>query len=97
METLAIILAAAMPICFGVSWPFSIVRSWRARTAQGKSPIFLGFLIVGYICGILATVIGGTFTWIQYLYIADLVMVLIDFSIYLRNRKLDRERKASGK
>ena len=94
METFAKILAAAMPICFGVSWPFSIMRSWRSRTAKGKSPVFLGFLIAGYVCGIAATVIGGTFTWIQYLYIADLLMVLTDFAIYFRNRKLDKLRKA---
>lgn len=94
MGILKDILAAGMPICFGISWPFSIIKSWKSRTAAGKSPIFLSFLIIGYICGISATVIGGTFGWIQYLYIADLLMVSTDFALYFRNRRLDRARQA---
>lgn len=94
MELLRTILAAGMPICFGVSWPFSIVKSWRSRTAAGKSPVFLSFLVLGYICGITANFIGGDYKlWIQILYMVDLLMVLTDFALYIRNRHLDKSKK----
>lgn len=86
---MAKIFEAAMLVCFGFSWPFSIARSLKARTAKGKSPIFLALLIIGYICGITAKLISGTFVWVGILYIADMLMVITDFIIYFRNRKLD--------
>ena len=29
-----------MLVAFGFSWPFNIIKSWRSRTAKGKSVIF---------------------------------------------------------
>ena len=43
-------LEAAMVFCFGISWPLSIIKSYRARTSQGKSIVFLMFILVGYAC-----------------------------------------------
>lgn len=84
------ILEAGMLICFGFSWPFSIVRSWKARTAGGKSPVFLSLIILGYICGIAAKIYAGAFLWVGILYVIDMLMVTTDLLIYFRNRKLDR-------
>ena len=33
-------LEVMMLICFGLSWPFNIVKSWKSRTARGKSLLF---------------------------------------------------------
>ena len=38
-------LEALMVIAFGISWPMNIVKSVRARTAKGKSFLFLIFSI----------------------------------------------------
>ena len=84
------ILEAAMLVCFGCSWPFSIARSLKARTSKGKSPVFLFLLIIGYLCGITAKIITGAFFWIGILYIADLLMVTTDLIIWFRNRRLDK-------
>ena len=59
---MAEILEAAMVISFGVSWPTSIIKSYRARTAKGKSLLFLCFIFFGYVCGIAAKVISGSIT-----------------------------------
>ena len=48
------LLEALMILCFGVSWPISIRKSWVSRTAKGKSLFFEVFLLIGYICSISA-------------------------------------------
>lgn len=85
-------LEAVMLICFGISWPFSIVRSLKSRTAAGKSPVFLIFIIIGYVCGIAAKISGGEFFPVGILYVADMLMVITDLLIYFRNRRLDKLR-----
>ena len=37
-----------MLLCFGVSWPINVVKSYRMRTAKGKSLPFLIAIFVGY-------------------------------------------------
>jgi len=84
------IFETAMLVCFGLSWPLSILRSWRARTARGKSLPFLCAIAVGYAAGIAAKVVGSQLTYVIAFYIANLVMVCADIALYFRNRKLDR-------
>ena len=84
------ILETVMLICFGLSWPMSIARSWRARTAKGKSLLFMIAIAVGYAVGIAAKFIGGPVTYVVAFYMANLVMVCADIALYFRNRKLDR-------
>ena len=31
------ILEMVMIVCFGISWPLSVYKSYKARTAKGKS------------------------------------------------------------
>ncbi len=38
--------------CFGLSWPISIAKSIKSRTAKGKSVFFEIFLLIGYGYGI---------------------------------------------
>ena len=42
-----------MLLCFGVSWPVSIHRSWTSRSTGGKSPLFMALIITGYIAGVI--------------------------------------------
>ncbi|MBL8029238.1 MAG: hypothetical protein JNL74_22645, partial [Fibrobacteres bacterium] len=67
----------------------SIARSWRSRTAKGKSIIFLFVVIVGYVAGIIHKVF---YNWdkVILLYIINLTMVSIDAAIYYRNKSLDK-------
>lgn len=79
-----------MVLCFGVSWPVSIAKSWRCRTAKGKSPVFLVFIIVGYLCGIVWKLLSGSITYVFWFYVLNLLMVSVDLCLYFRNARLDR-------
>ncbi len=85
------ILEMSMVICFGVSWPISILKSYKARTAKGKSLVFLIFIWIGYVCGILSKIMSDKITYVLVFYIINIVMVSIDLLLYLRNMKLDRK------
>ena len=83
-----------MLICFGMSWPISVIKSYRARTTTGKSLPFLLFILVGYIAGIMAKLLAPAFKWyVLFFYVLNLVMVSTDLLLYWRNYKLDQQRK----
>lgn len=81
---------AAMVICFGLSWPTSIIKSYTSRTAKGKSIIFLCFVLVGYLFGIASKFLSGKLSYVVVFYIINLIMVSLDLCLYFRNRKLDQ-------
>lgn len=99
-EMMCNLLEAGMILCFGLSWPISIRKSWVSRTAKGKSLFFELFIWIGYIFGIANK-------WIQYVdnpnrswlfilawafYFLNITEITIDMALYFRNRKLDKER-----
>lgn len=87
-----------MLVAFGFSWPFNIVKSWRSRTAKGKSVLFEFVVVFGYLIGLLGKFIiwktTGTPPWSIWFYIADIAMVSIDIVLYFRNTALDRQSEA---
>lgn len=87
------IFESIMLICFGFAWPFQIHHSYVSRTAKGKSALFSYVVIIGYAAGILHKVIYSM-DGVIYLYIADLIMVIIDLMLYYRNCALDRKADA---
>ncbi|MGB5824034.1 MAG: hypothetical protein WBH44_08140 [Proteocatella sp.] len=80
-----------MVISFGVSWPTSILKSYTSRTANGKSLIFLIFILIGYGFGITSKIISGKITYVFIFYIINMIMVFIDILLYFRNKKLDKK------
>lgn len=100
------LLEALMILCFGLSWPISIRKSWVSRTAKGKSLFFEFFIWIGYIFGIARKIIlwstsTGPLGWLFYLgwffYVLNIVEITIDMGLYFRNVKLDQERDAARK
>ncbi|HOV70398.1 MAG TPA: hypothetical protein PLZ84_08760 [Clostridia bacterium] len=79
-----------MLICFGLSWPVSIIKSYTARSAKGKSRFFLLLILFGYIFGIIAKLISGSITYVIAFYALNCLMTLIDLMLYIRNRRLDK-------
>ena len=85
-----------MIFCFGISWPLSIVKSWKSRTAKGKSLYFELFIWVGYVFGIVRKFMlwNGTQDWVFILgwvfYFFNLTAISIDMLLYFRNVRLDR-------
>ena len=93
---MAQIFETVMLICFGLSWPFNITKSLRARTARGKSVLFEIMIIIGYLCGLAGKFVSGNITYVAAFYVADILMVSIDMTLTLRNRRLDRLAEAAG-
>ena len=97
------LLEALMIICFGLSWPISIYRSYVSRTAKGKSLFFEVFLWIGYVFGITRKILqlnaGDNINGLFYLglvfYILNIIEISIDMGLYFRNCRLDRIRDAA--
>ena len=89
------IFEAAMLICFAASWPFNLLKAYRARTTVGTSVLFMLIVLLGYICGIADKFVSDDITYVLAFYIFDLGLVTIGVLIYLRNRKLDRNADTS--
>ena len=83
-----------MVVSFGISWPTAILKSYRSRTAAGKSILFLGFVFFGYICGIVSKLTADKITYVLAFYVLNLVMVGVDICLYVRNKRLDARGKA---
>ena len=47
---MAALLEFGMLFAFGFSWPFAIARTYRAKRVDGKSPMFMVIVILGYCC-----------------------------------------------
>ena len=91
------IFEAIMMICFGVSWPVSVYKSWTARTARGKSLVFEIFIWLGYVSGIIGKLLSGNITYVLAIYILNIVMVSVDIGLYFRNSRLDRQQPEPGR
>ena len=88
------ILEILMIVCFGVSWPMNLMKSYQARTTKGKSLPFLLMICIGYVCGITSKIIGGSYKWyVMFFYVLNLCMVLMDVAMYARNYRLDQMNK----
>ena len=87
------ILEATMIILFGISWPLSVYKSFKTKTAKGKSILFLSFILVGYLMGILGKILSHKITWVFIFYCINLLMVSIDFTLYFINMKRDKEKE----
>lgn len=85
------IFEIGMLTCFGAAWPMNIIKSYRSKTAAGKSITFQWAIMIGYVCGITHKILYSN-DIVLYLYILNLVMVSIDTVLFYRNRNLDRQR-----
>ncbi len=93
---MAEILEVLMIICFGASWPFNVIKSYKSRTAKGKSLWFLCLIILGYIAGIASKFLNEAYMaeisnkwYVLFFYVLNLLMVTADLVLYFRNKKLD--------
>ncbi len=83
-----------MLTCFGISWPFAIAKTIRAKNPAGKSYLFAVLIIIGYIAGCLHKLIYR-WDWVFYLYLTLLVLVSTDTLLCLYYAR--RLKKQQGK
>ncbi len=89
MQLLAEVLETMMIIGFGVSWPLSIMRSYKARSTKGKSVLFLFCIAFGYVCGIVSKLLSHNLNLAFWFYIPNIIMVSTDICLYFRNKKIE--------
>ncbi len=83
-----------MIVLFGASWPMNVIKSFKAKTAKGKSFMFLVLIFTGYLFGIAGKLIAGGFKWyVMFFYVLNAVMVATDIVLYFRNKALDKKVK----
>lgn len=92
MEVLANFLETLMIVSFGISWPINVMKSYRGRTAKGKSVLFNYLILFGYISGVAAKIIANNYNLSFYFYFPNILMVIVDIALYYRNKKLDSVR-----
>ncbi len=86
------VLESVMLICFGISWPVSVYKSWTAKSTKGKSLVFIFAIIVGYLAGITGKILGGQLNYVLALYFINLTFVSIDLALYFVNKRREREK-----
>ena len=93
------ILEIIMVLSFGASWPFNVVKSYKARTTKGKSLLFLSLIFFGYIAGIASKFTNESYManfsskwYVLFFYCLNLIMVGVDLCLYYRNYMLDKQK-----
>ncbi len=86
------ILEACMFVCFGASWPFAIIKTFKTKNVKGISPIFLALLFIGYVCGTLHKIYYN-FDYVIILYIFNGSLVFTQIILYLKYRKKSGTKK----
>ena len=91
------LLEIVMIVSFGFSWPMNVIKSYKARTAKGKSLAFLLLILFGYVAGIASKLINEGYMaqfaekwYVLFFYCLNFVMVSADLVMYVRNRHLDK-------
>ncbi len=77
---------AGMLICFGASWPFAVIKTYKSKNVKGKSRLFLTLIIIGYLCGIINKIINSM-DLVFWLYVINLLLVSTDFFLCILYRK----------
>ena len=97
---MAEILEIIMVLSFGASWPFNVMKSYKARSAKGKSVLFLVLILFGYVAGITSKFMNESYMaefdrkwYVLFFYVLNFIMVFIDFCLYLRNVRLDKAKE----
>ena len=98
---MAEIFEIIMIVSFGASWPMNVLKSYKARTAKGKSLGFLCLIFFGYIAGIISKFMNEAYMasfadkwYVLFFYFLNLIMVGADLILYFRNKKLDKKNEA---
>lgn len=88
-------LEAAMLICFGLSWPLSLIKNIKAKTAENMSLRFILLIIVGYIAGITAKIVSHNINYVLLVYLINLIIVSANIIVYFINKRYDSARVTS--
>lgn len=72
---------ALMLICFGVSWPVALIKTYTTKSVKGKSFLFLLLVLLGYIFGVIHKIIYN-FDYVILLYLLNGLLVAADMALW---------------
>lgn len=84
------IFEAGMLICFGISWPIAVYKTFKKKRVEGKSLTFSILILTGYIFGIINKIFYNN-DWVLYLYILNTIFVLWDIMLHLKYKALKQQ------
>ena len=76
------IFEVIMLICVGFSWPFAILKTIRVKNPTGKSYLFMGLIIIGYIAGCIHKILYH-WDFVFWLYLLNTLLVATDVVLCL--------------
>lgn len=83
------VLEAVMLLCFGLSWPISLIKNIKARSAKAMSLQFSLLIVIGYLAGIIAKLMSQGINYVLFIYFFNLAIVLANIGVYFFNKQLD--------
>lgn len=95
------ICTAVMLLAFGASWPFNIMKLWKARSTKNVSLPFYLLIWSGYVIGMIGrcfriadsapTELDWAF-WLAFgVYIIDIAMLTVALCVYFRNKMIEKK------
>ena len=87
------ILETAMLVCFGFSWPLSVIKNIKSKTAKSMSLPFILLIITGYIAGIGAKLISGEINYVLVVYLVNFIFVSANLAVFFINKRNDKKQK----
>ena len=86
------ILETIMLVCFGVSWPLSVIKNIKAKSAKSMSLPFILLITAGYVAGIAAKFISGNIGYVLIVYFINILSVSVNIAVYFVNLGFDKKR-----
>ena len=80
---MAQILETIMLICFGLSWPISLVKTIRDKEKTGNLP-FMCLILLGYAAGIAAKLMTVGANLVFFVYLLNIFMVLANLAVTIK-------------
>jgi hypothetical protein len=75
------IFEVAMLMSFAVSWPFSIIKTLKTKFVLGKSPVFMIFVLIGYVFGIMHKLFFS-YDIVIFCYLFNFLLIGFDIILY---------------
>ena len=72
-----------MLVCFGISWPVAVWKTYKSKSVKGKSILFLFLILLGYVFGTIHKVIYNL-DYVLWLYVANGLLVIADMALWFR-------------
>ena len=77
------VFEAGMLVCFGVSWPVAVIKTYKSKCVQGKSIYFSFLILLGYVFGIIHKILYS-FDFVIWLYLLNTSFLLLDIILWFR-------------